>query len=367
MLFGSHAGYLLNFRGPLIRELIQRGHTVVAAAPDHDYTVEQELARIGAKYHPLPVARSGTNPLSDIATLINVDRALELHRPDLLLAYTMKPVIYGALAAARRGIRSASIITGLGVVFSDHRLALKQRLLRTIVETMLRASLPWNERVFFQNPDDQDLFIRLRLATSAQARLVNGSGVDLQHFAASPPPTGPLTFLLMTRLLREKGVLEYAAAARALRAKYAHVRFRLLGPSDPGPGGILPDDIRAIGGEALEYLGEVRDVRPHLRAASVVVLPSYYREGIPRSLLEALAVGRAIVTTDMPGCRETVRSGHNGFLIETRNADALRIAMERFITEPWLVGEFGSHSRAMAESRFDVNAVNAELLAHLKL
>ncbi|MGH6943225.1 MAG: glycosyltransferase family 4 protein, partial [Geminicoccaceae bacterium] len=289
-------------------------------------------------------------------------------RPDLVLGYTPKGVIYGAGAARLAGIpRIYTMISGLGYPFIEGR-ELKRRLLKRTMLALYRRSLAYSRAVFFQNRDDLDEFRRLRLISDRQTVVrVEGSGVDTEHFAAAPVPEGPPAFLLIARLLRDKGIFEYVEAARRLRARHPDVAFRLLGPADDHPNAIGPEQLDSWRKEGvIEYLGETSDVRPYLSSSTAYVLPSY-REGMPRTVLEAMSMGRAVITTDVPGCRETVVPGHNGFLVPLRDGAALADAMERFILQPDLTVAMGARSREIALERFDVRRVNAVMLRTMEL
>jgi glycosyltransferase involved in cell wall biosynthesis len=372
LLLASCARSLVTFRGPLMRALVDAGCRVVGCAPDDDPLgtapeVARDLAALGVAYRRVPMARTGLNPLVDLRTLLAIAGVLRAERPDIVLAYTMKPVIYGGLAARLVGVRRRfAMITGLGHVFSDHP-GLARRLVRAVSCRLYRLALAGAEAVIFFNPDDQaELEQRRVLRPGQPAVRVDGSGVDTDHYAAAPVPEGAPVFLLAARLLRDKGVGEFAAAARLLRDRWPQARFQLLGWIEPNPGCITPAELEAWRAEgAVEYLGGTPDVRPFLRNCTVLVLPSYYREGIPRVVLEAMATGRAVITTDSPGCRETVVPGENGFLVPPRDAPSLARAMERFLADPTLAPAMGRRSREMTLARFDVRKVNAALLATL--
>jgi glycosyltransferase involved in cell wall biosynthesis len=223
--------------------------------------------------------------------------------------------------------------------------------------------------VFFQNPDDERYFVRSGMVSGRQRRVrINGSGVDLARFAAAPLPDGPVTFLLIARLIREKGIIEYVEAARLVKARHPGVRVQLLGSLDSNPTAIAAAEVDSWHKAGLiEYLGAVEDVRPILRQAHVSVLPSFYGEGVPRSLIEALSMGRAIVTTDMPGCRETVDRGRNGILVPPRDVGALADAMIRLVESPHELKAMAMAGRAVAEERFDVREVNRVILEAMGL
>jgi|FLYL01.1.fsa_nt_gi glycosyltransferase involved in cell wall biosynthesis len=371
-ILGGYAPSLINFRGPLIRAMLASGHEVVAMAPARDgrgevaRAVAEELRAWGVRFRAVPLRRAGMNPLRDAVALSALVRAFRAERPDALLAYTIKPVIYGSLAARAVGVEGIySIVTGLGYAFGDG--SLRQRALGGVVRQLYRWGLRVNRRVFFQNPDDLALFRNEGLVRAGQALLVNGSGVDLAHYALAPLPSGPVRFLLIARLLADKGILEYVEAARVLKGRYPQLAFDLVGPLDPNPMAISLAQVRAWEREGVvRYLGEAKDVRPHLARCTVYVLPSY-REGTPRTVLEAMAMGRPVVTTDAPGCRETVLDGVNGFLVPVGDARALARALERFVLEPGLVARMGAESRRIAEEKFDVHKVNAVILGAMGL
>ena len=360
------AGSLINFRGPLLQAMVDRGHEVVACGPGHDLALVERLSALGVSYRNVPLGRTGMNPNQDLKTLTALRQLFLELSPDLFFGYTIKPVIYGSLAARWAGVRHIySMVTGLGYAFSKG--TLKQQLVNLAARTLYRTSLASNDKVFFQNPDDRDLFVKLGLVKPGQAVLVNGSGVDLAHFCPAPLPPPP-TFLLIARLIEDKGILVYAEAARRIKQRYPEARFHLLGPFDTNPNSISRTQVEAWEDEGvITYLGKTRDVRPFMREATVYVLPSHYREGTPRTILEAMAMGRPIITTDAPGCRETVIDGENGFLIPTKDVTSLTKAIEKFLEQPDLVAQMGRRSRGIAEQKYDVHKVNAVMLQTMGL
>lgn len=362
VVFGSLAGSLVNFRGALIAEAVRRGHNVVACAPGASREIVERLQGMGARYKDIPLQRTGLNPVEDIYTLARLRDFFRKTQPDVLLGYTIKPVIYGSLAGKGAGIpKICSMITGLGYAYGQHDW--KARIVHRIVERLYRVSLKHNHRVFFQNPDDLKLFADQGFVDQQQCVLVNGSGVDLQHFEPRPLPSD-ISFLLIARLIRAKGIGEYAEAAGILKRKYKNVSFRIVGGIDRrNPAAIMPDQLgKWMEGGSIEYCGEMADVREAISASSVYVLPSY-REGTPRTVLEAMSMGRPIITTDVPGCRETVCEGLNGFLVPPRNAAALAGAMETFILNPEYVSKMGENSRKIAIEKYDVHKVNSTILS----
>lgn len=368
LVVGGLADSLINFRGALLSEMVRRGHEVIACAAEDSKEIADDLAAIGVRYVALHFKRAGLNPIGDLVLLIRLAMLMRRLRPDIVLAYTIKPVIYGSLACRLAGVtRCYAMITGLGYAFMSAS-SWQQRLVGRFARRLYRLALTADSGVFFQNGDDLAEFVRTGLLSSPEKALViNGSGVDIDRFVPAPLPGGPVTFLLIARLLKDKGIAEYAAAAAAIKQRYPETVFRLLGPFDPNPAAIGRGQIDAWQqAGVLEYLGEAKDVRPHLAACSVYVLPSY-REGTPRTVLEAMAMGRPVVTTDAPGCRETVRHGENGFLVAVKDVAGLVKAMEAFIARPELISRMGRRGREVAENKYDVRKVNAAILKHMRL
>jgi glycosyltransferase involved in cell wall biosynthesis len=286
-----------------------------------------------------------------------------------VLTYTVKPVIYGLLAARTAGVpRRVALITGLGFSFLEARSA-AQSVLQRAIRWLYRRALQGADVVLFQNRDDEEVFRSRGLLRPRQdVRLVAGSGVNLERYAARPLPAGRRRFLMIARLLVDKGVQEYLEAAARLRAARPDVSCDLIGPLEDHPAAVSAQQIQqAVRSGAVVYHGAVRDVRPHLAAAHVYVLPSY-REGTPRTVLEAMATGRPIITTDAPGCRETVIPGRNGALVSVADSEALFREMLRFADfDDAELSRMGTASREIAEAKFDVRKVNAEIIAALAL
>jgi glycosyltransferase involved in cell wall biosynthesis len=368
LVIGGWPPSLVNFRGRLLEAMRERGHEVVACAGGEDDIVAARLQEMGVCYLPLPLERSALNPLRDLRLLWHLVRLMQRDRPDWILAYTVKPVIYGMLAARLAGVkRRYAMVTGLGYAFIAST-SLKQRLLGWLVPRLYRAALDGAGAVFFQNNDDLNLF-RQRgiLQPDVRAIRIMGSGVDLAHFSPVALPQGPVVFLMMARLLADKGIREYVQAARVVRDSHPEARFALLGPFDPNPAAIAKAELQQwIDEGVVEYWGETNDVRPYLARCSVYVLPSY-REGMPRSVLEAMAMGRPIITTDVPGCRDTVEEGVNGYLVPARDSEALANAMRRCLEPGAPLARMGQASRRRAEQYFSVESVNRTLLQVMDL
>jgi glycosyltransferase involved in cell wall biosynthesis len=366
----SYTVSLVNFRYRLLQTMVDNGHEVVAFGPEDDAPTIAALAAIGVRFVRIPMARAGLDPREDMRTLASLYRELRRLSPDLVLSYTMKPIVYGLLAARLAGVRRRhALVTGLGYVFSGDESNPRLPFIRRVATWLYRIALHGDGRVFVYNQADADDIKSGRMIRDlARIVAVPGSGIDLQRFAAAEVPQGAPVFLMIARLLREKGPRRIREAARRLRQRHPKARFQILGPQDPSPLAIPRDEIeRWVAEGSVEYLGETADVRPYLAASTVFVLPSYYREGLPRSILEALATGRAVITADMPGCRDAIVPGENGYLVPPRDPEALATAMERYIVDPDLAATMGRRSQEIARARFDVEAVNRLLLKEMGL
>lgn len=367
LILGSFSDSLLRFRGHLIQRLLDDGHGVVAVAPEMSGEVEQTLRGWGADCAEVSIDRQGINPARDLETLWQLHQLFVHENPDLFLGYTIKPVVYGLLAAWLADVPSRyAMITGVGTAFTQVEGA-KQYLLQTVASMLYRLSLITSHGVIFQNPDDAYLFCARRLVGGPeQVAVVNGSGVDLDAYQPAPIPEGT-SFLTISRLLRNKGIVEYVEAARRVKRHHPSVEFRLVGWSDDGPSAIDDDTLRSwIEGDTVDYLGYLDDVRPAIADATAYVLPSY-REGTPRTVLEAMAMARPIITTDVAGCRQTVVAGENGFLVPPRDVDSLARAMTHFIGEREVAKAMGRKSRIRAKNYYDVEHVTDSLLVALGL
>ena len=322
---------IANFRASLVEALVSRGYRVMIAAPGQD---ESWASKRGAEAVGIAMERSGLNPLKDLLLLLTYRELMQSYRPSVFLGFTAKPNIYGSMAARIAGVSSLPNVSGLGTAF------INPGPLSALVGLLYRIAFRACPIVFFQNPDDRDLFVARRIVRAEQARLLPGSGVNLEYFQPPSEIRDGIRFLYVGRLLGDKGVREFVEAARLLKAEQPAWRFQLLGPIDEenrsGIGRIELDQWVADG--SIEYLGETGDVRPHLAEATAVVLPSY-REGLPRSLLEAAAMARPLIATDVPGNRQLVREGANGLLCQARDPHTLAEAMRN-------MGEMSSQGRA---------------------
>lgn len=361
----SYAPSLTNFRGPLLAAMVQAGHNVHASAPGLEGEMAQRMRAIGVTPHNVPLDRAGSNPLADIAYFKAMSQLVRTVRADLVLGYTIKPCIWGSLAARVNRVRSHSLITGLGYAFMSGS-GMKQRIVSAVSRRLWRMATAANTTVIFQNPDDERDFIAAgALADPVKARQVAGSGVDMAHYGRVGLPPQPV-FLMISRLLGNKGVREYGRAAAQLVSQGVGARFQLAGFFDEGPDGIDRAELQTWVDGGLEYLGPLDDVRPALAQASVYVLPSY-REGTPRSVLEAMAMGRPVITSDAPGCRETVIDGHNGLLVPPRDVKATAAAMLTMAQDADRRAQMGEAAWQICRSKYAVEQVNHTMLSHLGL
>lgn len=369
-IISSSAGALANFRGPLIVEMCRRGFTVGAFAPDFTPALRAAVEAYGAETIDYHLERTGTNLRHDIASVADLARRLSRYRPDIVLSHFMKPVIYGTLAASiARVPHRYAMIEGLGYAFTDTgQRSMRRTVVRRIMQTLLRTALRRAERVIFLNEDDRAELVGAGIAQEKRSVVLGGIGLQLSDFTFVPTAqSGPPVFLMIGRLILEKGVFDFVEAARRMRTTHPDARFILLGGLDPKPGALTQPQVQAWVDEGIvEWPGEIADVRPYLRESTVFVLPSY-REGVPRSTQEAMAIGRAVITTDVPGCRATVEPGVNGLMVPPRDTAALADAMISLADDRIRAIEMGRESRRIAEERFDADKVNARLLAIMRL
>lgn len=368
ILFISVMRNLIPLRAPLLSQFVKAGHQVTVCGQNGSPETVRRLEKMGVKFVPVFLKQHGLNPVMDFYTLLNMIWVIRKIKPDIVFSAVIKTVIYGSLAARLAGItESFAMISGSGYAFM--RTTFKAKVINILVRSLYRLSLPKIRVVYFQNPDDLSLFVDLKLVRKERAVLINGSGVDLEHHRPAPLVKNGPVFLLICRLIKDKGVIQYAEAARIIKRRYPSTRFNLVGSLDGNNPSAVPkaqiDQWHQEG--IINYCGETDDVRPFIADASVYVLPSYYREGTPHSTLEAMAMGRPIITTDAPGCRETVIHGKNGYLIPIKDVDALVESMERFIVNPELIGEMGEASRKYAAEKFDVKKVNSLIFQKMGL
>jgi glycosyltransferase involved in cell wall biosynthesis len=369
LVFSSLAYSLVNFRGALLNSMREGGHDVLAVAPDEDSFVSDWLAEHKIRFTTVSMNRTGMKPLQDLQTLLGYVRLIAKEKPDLILAYTQKPIIYGGIAARLAGnVPFYALMSGLGYLFSPD--GAKPGLVRTIFLRLYREGVRRARKIFVFNRDDQADMLEAGIVDARQTVIqVPGSGVDTSRFAHQPLPEGAPHYLMVGRLMRDKGVYEFLEAARRVGQEFPEARFSILGRAETfNPTGISEGDIAGLQKEySVNFLAETTDVRPYLAQSSVFVLPSYYREGLPRTILEAMATGRAVITTDMPGCRDPIEDGKSGIIVPPRNVDALADAMRSFLTNTTQASEMGNRARAIAEQVYDVAKVNSLLIGHMGL
>lgn len=353
-----------NFRGDLIKAIIARGYEVIVTGPDQ--TDVDKIEALGARFVEIPMNKTGTSIIGDLKYCQALTRLFRQEKPDVTLGYTVKPCIYGAIAAKRAEVNNInSMITGGGYTFIST--SWKARILGIIVRFLYRIGLRCAHHVIFQNNDDLCEFCDSGLVKRDKCFVVNGSGVNMEHFKPVPFPE-QMTFLMVSRLLKSKGVGEYLEAARIVKQKHPEVRFMLLGKYETAMQDALPKDYvqTFIDDGIVERFEETSDVRPYYAQCSVYVLPSY-REGTPRTVLEAMAMGRPIITTDANGCRETVQDTVNGFLIPVKDAKKTAEAMEQFVENPIYVSSMGEMSKIYCQNKYEVILINREILIGINI
>ena len=375
LMISSFLPSVLNFRGKLLEAIQTKGYEIHIMVPELVNFQEeyQKLIALGYQVHEIPMQRTGTNPLADLKLLKNMYQQIRQIQPDVVLSYTIKPVIYGTLAAGLAKVpKRFALITGLGYAFQNVETA-KRSIFQKLVHGLYAQALKYAHKVFFQNPDDLKLFEDMHLLEANKpAVVVNGSGVNVQDFEVMPLPINEqggvkASFLLIARLLGDKGIREYMAAARSIKAQYPEAEFHLVGWMDDNPSAISQQELETwVNDKIVNYWGKLSDVRPAITASSVYVLPSY-REGTPRTVLEAMAMGRAVITTDAPGCRETVSHGVNGYLVAVKSVDQLVQSMQYFIEDPKLMISMGQRSREIALNKYDVHQVNKHMMTEMDM
>src|SRR5690554_3749220 len=348
-----------NFRGDLIRDIIAHGFEVIVTGTD-DVGAEK-IRELGACLKVIPLNKNGLNVLADLKYTWLLWKLIRKEKPDITLGYTIKPVIFGAFAARVAGVKNInSMVTGGGYLFITQ--SIKAKILKALVTLLYKIGFRCAHTVIFQNSDDlNDFSQQHKLVPVHKTRLVNGSGVNMEKFKPAPLPELP-AFFMLSRIMYNKGVKEYLVAARQVKQRHPHVQFMLLGAVENIQDSMSAAELQTyIEDGTIEYYGETADVKPFYRQCSVYVLPSY-REGTPRTVLEAMAMGRPIITTDTHGCRETVTDGKNGFLVPVKDSATLAAKMEWFIQHPEAIEVMGQESLNLCKKKFDVKKVNEEMM-----
>jgi glycosyltransferase involved in cell wall biosynthesis len=368
-LIGTTAGCVIGFRADLIKALVKLEHTVYAFALDYNDKTKKEVETFGAIPVSYSLNRGGLNPISDIISTYKLSKILRSISPDLVFSYFAKPVIFGTLAAVLAGVkRRIGMLEGLGYFFTlqPKKIGMKTRILRYVQIFLYRFTFYFLDKLIFLNPDDPlDLLKKNKLKVKSYV-VLGAIGLDLKKFPYTEPNVKRISFIFIGRLLAEKGVNEFIAAAKIVKVKYSDVDFVLVGGLDQSnPGGLSSSELKElIKDSVVIYSGQVSDVNPWLAESSVFVLPSY-REGLPRSTQEAMATGRPIITTDVPGCRETVINGLNGFLVPPFNPASLADRMMYFVENPQKIIVMGLESYRLAQEKFDGKKANEKLISHL--
>lgn len=364
-VLSSHTSSLFWFRMDMMKEFIKNGHTVIALGPESEEEWKDKFKQNGIEYKQLYVERNGVNPLKDMKTYRELYKFVKLEKPDKIFTYQAKTIVYGSIAARLNGITEIyPMIAGLGSVFRGQ--GLKNSIIKTIMKIEYWLACKVSKKVFFQNNDDKNEFVNNKIVTARKTVITNGSGVNLDKFKPVPLPKEP-AFLFIGRLIKDKGIMEYLEACKKVKKKYPEMRCLLVGPYDSNPSALKPEELKPyIDNEIIEYFGEQEDVRSFIAQCSTFILPSYH-EGTPKTVLEAMAMGRPIITTDAPGCRETVTDGLNGFLVPVKNVNILAEKMLWMIENKNAVEKMGQESFEVCKNKFDVKKVNEVILSTMGL
>ncbi|OIU86259.1 glycosyltransferase family 4 protein [Acinetobacter sp. AR2-3] len=372
VFIGTVASSFYGFRADLICTLLKKGHQVYAFTSE--YTAEDliKIEKLGATPITYTLNRGGLNPLADIIATYQLSKKIKAINPDLVFSYFSKPVIFGTLAAKLAQIpRVIGMLEGLGYTFTEQPegLSKKTQLIKKIQVFLYKIALPQLDQLIFLNPDDPKDLIERYVINVKNIEVLGGIGLNLHHYKYSENFNSNISFIFIARLLAEKGIHDYLKAAKIVKEKYPSVKFTVLGAIDKEALGSLKEEEleNLVKTNIIEYPGHVSNVSEWIENSSVFVLPSYYREGVPRSTQEAMAIGRAIITTDVPGCRETVVDGVNGFLVPKWNPEALAEKMIYFIEHPEQIRLMGAESYKIAIKKFDAEKVNQRLVNILGL
>ena len=368
LIIASLANSLPHFRGDFIAELIKQGYTVFAAAPEMTSKNIDELTQLGATPITLDLDRTGLNPVKDFKSVLQIKNLIKEHHIDLVFPYTIKPVVYGSIAANMCNKPTISLITGLGFTFSGA--STKANMLQQITKRLYRYALRKNKLVIFQNEDDRQLFFEKRILSKKQKTdIVNGSGVNLDRypFREINVNSQEVKFVIVARLIKEKGIQLFMDTAKALKKQFPLSEFHIIGGVGNSPSSIKIEALNTLHESGIiVFHGPKDNVPDFLKDMHIFVLPTFYREGIPRSILEALSIGMPIITTNTPGCKETIVENENGFLITPNSLEPLIEACKFFIENPSKINQMGKRSRLLAEEKFDVNIINKHLTDNIK-
>lgn len=366
LVLSSHTPSLFWFRMEMMKSFMTKGVKVIAVGNEPESVWSDKFKDLAIKYRSIPVCRNGMNVIGDLKTFIALKKIIQEEKPDKIFTYQAKTIVYGILAShlVDNSISNYPLVAGLGSIFRGT--CFKSKIVRLILSRQYKLAFKYSTKVIFQNSDDKNELLHRGLLKETQVAMVNGSGVNVEKFTVQPfPDTKAILFI--GRLLRDKGVGEYLELAKRIKCKYPEVRCLLVGPFDTNPSAIKPVDLQPLIEDGIiEYFGEQTDVRPYINECTVYVLPSYH-EGTPKTVLEAMASGRPIVTTDAPGCRETVEDGINGFLVPIKDVALLEEKVLKILNDPLLADKLGKRGRLLAEEKYDVNKVNASLMKIMNL
>jgi glycosyltransferase involved in cell wall biosynthesis len=354
-----------NFRGDLIKDIQTKGYDVVVTGPNQEGV--DKIEALGANFIEIPVNKNGTNPFADISYCLKLRKIMKAEKADAILGYTIKPVIYGSIAGWLAGVKNrTAMVTGAGYLFASN--SIKARAIRLVSFILYRIGLGVAQKVIFQNIDDLNEFVARRLVKREKCHVVNGSGVNMTKYTPEDYPDKP-AFFFLGRLVHSKGGLDFAKAAKVVKSQHPEVRFMILGKLEKNlPDAILPEEMMPYVNEGVvELFSETDDIPKYYAMTSVFVLPTAYREGTPRVILEAMASARAIITTNTPGCKETVVEGENGFFTDIHNYKDLAEKMLFFINNPETVAVFGKASHDICKKKYEVSLVNKRMLEIMKL
>lgn len=364
-VLSSHTSSLFWFRLDMMKKFIEKGHTVIALGSEPEEIWKKSFEEHNIDYRQLYVERNGMNPLKDLRTLMSLYKFMKKEKPDKIFSYQAKTVVYGSIAARMNSISEVySLIAGLGSVFRGE--GFKNKIIKAILKLEYRVACTYSKKVFFQNQDDKNMFIQNGILKEYKTIIINGSGVNLEKFKPTPLPETP-SFLFIGRLIKDKGIVEYLEACKVIKTKYPKVRCLLVGPFDSNPSALKPEELNPyIEKGIIEYFGEQNDVSPFISQCSTYVLPSYH-EGTPKTVLEAMAMGRAIITSDAPGCRETVIDGLNGYLVKVKDIQGLTNKMEYLISSQETCASMGRKSAEIAKEKYDVDIINHLIMQSMDL
>ncbi len=359
IVLSCHTPSLFWFRMDMMIDFIRSGYEVYALGNDNEDVWKQQFTKHNIIYKQIKFHRNGLNPISDFISTIHLISLIKDIKPDKIFIYQAKTIIYGSIAAKVAGVYDVySLVAGLGSIFRGN--GFKNSVIRALLKVQYKIACCFNKAVFFQNDDDRREFVNNRIIAKNKTIIINGSGVNLEKFKPTALPDTP-AFLFIGRLIKDKGIIEYLEACKRIKEEYPQTRCLLVGPFDSNPTSLKPADLdQYIANHIVEYYGEQNDVRPFISQCSVFVLPSYY-EGTPKTVLESMAMARAIITTDAPGCRETVINGVNGFLVNIKNIEDLVDKMKFCIINRDITKKMGEESLRIAIEKYDVTKVNHQI------